>query len=203
VTVDAKDDENSLKDFAFLTGVNIQGAEVPKEVSEGEFEEEEEEERIELVEIKERNSNFRESRGTSDDLLESYPRGADIQKNLKAQTSLPPVKKSTFVNSDKPAMSVSEARYHRHMNQKPKMYISFKTNSVQAFGRPANYKEHLTRVYNKESTPTVPYQLVDHLGAKKDIRKTILESYLSQYNLEALKEIDENLYEYAKQRAEC
>ena len=64
------------------------------------------------------------------------------------------------------------------MDQKPKMYISAKMNSVQAFGRPSNYKEHLTRVLNKEDTPVIPYGLVDHLGPRKDYRKALLDSYL-------------------------
>lgn len=64
------------------------------------------------------------------------------------------------------------------MNQKPKMYISAKANSVQAYGRPSNYKEHLTRVFNKEDTPVIPYGLVDHLGPRKDYRKALLDSYL-------------------------
>jgi hypothetical protein len=61
------------------------------------------------------------------------------------------------------------------------MYITAKTNSVQAFGRPANYKDHLARVYSKEATPTVQYPLVDHLGPKKDIRKVVLDTYLVYY----------------------
>lgn len=58
------------------------------------------------------------------------------------------------------------------------MYISYKTNSVQPFGRPSNYQEHLVRVYNKEATPTVQYPLVDHLGPRKDYQKAMLDTYL-------------------------
>jgi len=58
------------------------------------------------------------------------------------------------------------------------MYISFKTNSVQPYGKPATYKDHLERVFNKESTPTVAYPLINTLGPRKDYRKAILDTYL-------------------------
>jgi len=198
---DVKVDENSSagNDFAFLTGVNIQGAEKQKEEeSHSDNQEEEENEEDKISPYKPR--FLKEWPITNEDPAESQPKGTEVQRQTREPTNLPTIRKPTFTNNEKLAASVSEARYQRYQNQKPKMYITAKTNSVQAFGRPANYHEHLARVYNKESTPTVPYPLIDHLGPRKDMRKAILESYLAQFNVEALKEIDENLYAYAKEK---
>jgi len=140
------------------------------------------------------------SNSNSNRVNEANPKGSENGQSVREQTHFPLLKKPSTANTEKTTMSVSEARYKQYMKQKPKMYITAKTNSVQAFGRPANYAEHLTRVYNKEATPVVPYSLVDHLGPRKDFRKAVLDSYLSQFNLEALRDIDEDLYEYAKQQ---
>jgi hypothetical protein len=61
---------------------------------------------------------------------------------------------------------------------RPKIYISARANSVQPEGRPETYKEHLIRVYNRESTPVAPSAIVNQFGLKKNLNRKMLESYL-------------------------
>jgi len=193
-------EENStLKEFEFLTGVNLQGVET--------YRDEQEEESPDPLENWRRDSDFNQHQyvpKNSESYLPENPTESQNQVtesakiSAKGQTNLPSIKK--YYTPEQAVISVSEARYKKPLEQKPKMFISYKTNSVQPYGRPMNYKDHLERVYNKESTPTVSYPLVNTLGPKKDYRKAILETYLAQFNIEALKDIDEGLYEYAKQQ---
>jgi len=193
------DDSSTIKDFEFLTGVNIQGAE------QDEPEEEEEEDRIYANEDQAsgeynvEQKNLESKRYKSGERISEKGKDAEGLQSIKEQTNLPHLKKS-MTSNEKQIVSVSEARYKKYMEKKPKIFISFKTNSVQPYGRPADYQDHLLRVFNKEATPSAQYHFVNHIAAKKDMKKVILDCYLSQYNLEALKDLDEELYEYAKQQ---
>jgi len=95
-----------------------------------------------------------------------------------------------------PMISVSEARHERIKRAKPKIYISARANSIQPIGRPYTYKEHLARVYNKEDTPVVPYEIVNQFGSKKDGRKQLMDTYLANFNIEALKSQHPEIYKY-------
>jgi hypothetical protein len=184
----SKDDDFSMG-TAFLTNINIAEPEKPSskasQIS-----------KPNQSELQEPPSPIAETLSEKNTL--SYEDKAAKMKRFHHYNIIQPLTASVSPKSTlpRPVPKSSEENYDKLRKKKPKLYISFKTNSVGDSGKPENRQEHLYRVFNGEGTPFLPQQqqMAASFGPKKDQRKHLYDAYLADYNPMALKITNNNVF---------
>ncbi len=64
------------------------------------------------------------------------------------------------------------------MSTRRKLYISFKTNKLNAMGKVINPKEHLMRIYNRENKSVPSFALPASFSPRKDRIKDVIGTYM-------------------------
>jgi hypothetical protein len=191
-------DNSNIEDMAFLTGVNIQDKTKSKNVS-----------RLDLSipnkSIDESITNRAIPELIHSQSVKSARHDQNTRSNLFQITRSLNESKSTYLKDYKPKNplpSISEEKHLRAVKEKPKIYISARSNAVMPFGRPRNQVEHLVRVFNKETTPVAPSGLEGTFRPKKDRMKLLIDTYLGDYNLGSLKRDSYGMFKHLQEKDE-